>query len=170
MSKETLLDKLLVLFFRIPIVKNYWGRSYQALIFDRVPWTKLNKPLSECKIALFTTGGILLKTDKEFDLTDPCGDSTFRRIPHDVAPKDLKIIHKYYDHRDADRDPNLILPFEVLRELQSEGIVGPSSAFYYSFMGHIEEPHLTTLIQKSAVEAAKEIKQQQVDIALLVPA
>jgi D-proline reductase (dithiol) PrdB len=37
-------------------------------------------------------------------------------------------------------------------------------------MGHIEEPHLTTLIQESAVEAAKEIKQQQVDIALLVPA
>jgi D-proline reductase (dithiol) PrdB len=58
----------------------------------------------------------------------------------------------------------------VLRELQAEGIVGASSPYHYSFMGHIEEPHLTTLIQESAVEAAKEIKQQQVDIALLVPA
>jgi hypothetical protein len=37
-------------------------------------------------------------------------------------------------------------------------------------MGHINEPNLTTLIQKSAVDAAKEIKQQKVDIALLVPA
>jgi hypothetical protein len=37
-------------------------------------------------------------------------------------------------------------------------------------MGHIKEPHLTTLIQKSAVDAAKEIKQQKVDIAFLVPA
>ena len=170
MSKETLFDKLLVMIFRIPIVKNYWASSYQAVIFDRVPWTKLKKSLSECKIALITTGGILLKTDKEFDLNDPCGDSTFRRIPHDVALDDLTIIHKYYDHRDADLDPNLILPIEVLRELQAEGIVGPSNAFHYSFMGHIEEQHLTTLIQKSAVDAAKEIKQQQVDIALLVPA
>lgn len=111
-----------------------------------------------------------MKTEEGFDINDPQGDSTFRRIPHDVSADDLTIYHKYYDHRDADRDPNLILPFEVLRELQAEGIVGGSSPYHYSFMGHIEEPHLTTLIQESAVEAAKEIKQQQVDIALLVPA
>ncbi len=170
MDKETLLDKLWVLLFRIPILKNFWARNYEAVLFDRVPWTKLNKPLSACKIALFTTGGILLKTEEGFDLNDPQGDSTFRRIPHDVSADDLTISHKYYDHRDADRDPNLILPFEVLRELQAEGIVGASSPHHYSFMGHIEEPHLTTLVQESAVEAAKEIKQQQVDIALLVPA
>ena len=170
MDKETLLDKLWVILFRIPIVNFFWTQSYEAVFFDCVPWTKLNKPLSACKIALFTTGGILLKTEEGFDLKDPHGDSTFRRIPHDVSAEDLIISHKYYDHRDADRDPNLILPFEVLRELQAEGIVGASSPYYYSFMGHIEEPHLTTLIQESAVEAAKEIKQQQVDIALLVPA
>jgi len=170
MDKVTLLDKLCVILFRIPFVKNYWARSYEAVLFDHVPWTKLKKPLSECKIVLFSTGGILLKTDDAFNLSDPRGDSTFRRIPQDVVPEDLTIIHKYYDHRDADRDPNLILPFEVLRELQAEDIVGPSNEFHYSFMGHIEEPHLTTLIQKSAVQAATEIKQQQVDIALLVPA
>ncbi|MBC8257783.1 MAG: hypothetical protein H8E38_02105 [SAR324 cluster bacterium] len=170
MNKETIIDKLWVALFRIPVVKNYWARSYKPVLFDRVPWTKLKKPLAECKIALFTTGGIQLKTDKAFDLSDPHGDSSFRRIPHDVAPENLIIEHKYYDHRDADRDPNLILPFEILRDLQAEGLVGPSNQFHYSFMGHIEEPHLTTLIQKSAVKAAKEIKQQQVDIALLVPA
>ena len=170
MDKETLLDKIGVMLFRIPIVKYFWARSYDAVLFDRVPWTKLNKPLSACKIALFTTGGILLKTEEGFDLNDPHGDSTFRRIPHDVSAEDLTISHKYYDHRDADLDPNLILPFEVLLELQAEGRVGPSNKFHYSFMGHIEEPHLTILIQKSAVDAAKEIKQQKVDIALLVPA
>ena len=37
-------------------------------------------------------------------------------------------------------------------------------------MGHIEEPHLTTLIKKHSVQAAKEIRQQKADIALLVPA
>ena len=111
-----------------------------------------------------------MKSDKEFDLSDPNGDSTFRRIPYDTDLKDLIITHKYYDHQDADRDPNLILPIEVLNELQSEGMVGPSCENHYSFMGHIEEPHLTTLIQKSSVEAAKEIRQQKADIALLVPA
>ena len=37
-------------------------------------------------------------------------------------------------------------------------------------MGHIDEPHLTTLIKKNSVQAAKEIRQQKADIALLVPA
>ena len=69
-----------------------------------------------------------------------------------------------------DRSPNLILPIEVLNELQAEGMVGPSCEYHYSFMGHIEEPHLTTLIQKSSVEVAKEIRQHKADIALLVPA
>ena len=170
MNKETLLDKFLVKLFSIPEIKNYWDKNFKALEFKNIPWAKLEKPLKECKIVLITTGGIHLKSDKEFDLSDPNGDCTFRRIPYDTNFKDLIITHKYYDHHDADRDPNLILPIEVLSELQSEGIVGPSCENHYSFMGHIEEPHLTTLIQKSSVEAAKEIRQQKADIALLVPA
>ena len=170
MNKETLLEKILVKLFSIPAIKNYWDRNYKALEFKTIPWTKLEKPLKDSKIVLITTGGIHLKSDKEFDLSDPNGDSTFRRIPYDTNLNDLIITHKYYDHHDADRDPNLILPIKVLSELQSEGVVGPSCENHYSFMGHIEEPHLTTLIQKSSVEVAKEIKQQKVDIALLVPA
>ena len=118
MLKESLIDKLWVTLFRIPVLKNYWTRSYEAVLFDHVPWTKLDKPLPECKIALFTTGGIHLKSDKAFNLIDPQGDSSFRRIPYSVTKEDLTISHKYYDHRDADLDPNLILPFEVLLELR----------------------------------------------------
>ena len=170
MNKETFINKILVKLFSIPIIKNYWDRNYKALEFKNIPWTKLEKPLEECKIVLITTGGIHLKSDKEFDLTDPNGDSTFRRIPHNTNLNDLIITNKYYDHHDADRDPNLILPIEILSELQSEGAVGPSCENHFSFMGHIEEPHLTTLIQKNSVLAAKEIRQQKADIALLVPA
>ena len=119
MYKETLINKFLVKLFGIPIIKNYWDRNYKALEFKNIPWTKLEKPLEECKIVLITTGGIHLKTDKEFDMTDPNGDSTFRRIPYDVNLDDLIITNKYYDYHDADHDPNLILPIEILSELQS---------------------------------------------------
>ena len=149
MNKETLIDNFLVKLFRIPAIKNYWSRNYKALKSKNIPWTKLGKPLQECKIVLITTGGIHLKSDKEFDLSDPNGDSTFRIIPYDTNLKDLIITHKYYDHHNADRDPNLILPIEVLSELQSEGTVGPSSKNHYSFMGHIEGSQLTTLIKKN---------------------
>jgi len=163
-------DKFLVNLFRIPVIKNFWERNFKALEFVQIPWTKLKKPISECKIALFTTGGIHLKSDTEFDLDDPHGDYSFRRIPYNASTDDLTITHKYYDHHDADLDPNLILPFEVILELQAEGIVGSPNKYHYSFMGHIKEPYLTNLIQKSAVDVANEIKKQKVDIALLIPA
>ena len=102
MGKGTLMDKLCVMLFRIPIVKNIWSQRYEAMHFDSIPWTKLKKPLSACKIALVTTGGILLKTEESFELNDPHGDSSFRRIPHDVSAEDLTISHKYYDQRYAD--------------------------------------------------------------------
>ena len=170
MENGTLLDKISFMLFRFSIVRNFWAKKYKGFFFDHSPWTKLAKPLPDCKIVLISTGGIMLKSDKAFDLKDPNGDSTFRRIPHDINSEDLTIYHRYYDHKDADLDPNLVLPFEVLRELQEEGLVGPSNIFHYSFMGHILEPHLTTLINESAIDVANEILQQQVDIALLVPA
>ena len=100
MNKETLLEKFLVKLFRIPVIKNYWDRNYKALEFKNIPWKKLGKPIEECKIVLITTGGIHLKSDKEFDLNDPNGDSTFRRIPYDTNLKNLIITHKYFDHHE----------------------------------------------------------------------
>ena len=54
-----------------------------------------------------------MKNDKPFDLKNPNGDSSFRRIPQNVKSEELTISHIYYDHKDADLDPNLIFPFEV---------------------------------------------------------
>ncbi len=170
MNKETLLEKLSIMLFKIPAIQYYWDKKFKALEYTNIPWTKLKKSIKEYKIVLITTGGIHLKSDKKFDLIDPNGDSTFRRIPYNTNLNDLIITHKYYDHHHADRDPNLILPIQILSELQSEGIVGPTCENHYSFMGHILGPHVTTLIQKSSIEAAKEIRQQKADIALLVPA
>ena len=170
MDKKKIIDRLWLKFFRIPIVKKYWEENFKSVLSRDIPWTKLNKRLSECKISILTTGGIILKTDKEFDLNDPNGDSTYRRISDKISKEDLKISHKYYDHTDADLDPNLIFPIDILHELQEEGIVGPSGPNHFSFMGHIKEPHLTELIQESAVNVASEIRKQQIDIVLLVPA
>ena len=170
MKYETILNEIFVILFKYNIVKKLWSKIFKSKKFKNTPWTPLIRPLPLCKIALISTGGILLKNDKPFDLKNPNGDSSFRRIPNNVKPEDLTIYHKYYDHRDADRDPNLILPFEVLGELQKEGILGPSNEFHYSFMGHIKEPHLSDLVNKSAVEVATELLYQKVDIALLVPA
>jgi len=49
MLKESLIDKLWVALFRIPLVKNFWARSYEAVLFDRVPWTSLTNRFQNAK-------------------------------------------------------------------------------------------------------------------------
>ena len=74
------------------------------------PWTPLAKPVSECKVALVTTGGVHLRTQAPFDMENPDGDPTFREIPGAAARDVLTITHDYYDHRGADADLNVVFP------------------------------------------------------------
>ncbi|MCX7860358.1 MAG: glycine/sarcosine/betaine reductase selenoprotein B family protein, partial [Chloroflexus sp.] len=99
----------------------------------------------------------------------PRGDPSYRRIPADTPVADLTITHDYYDHTDAERDLNILFPLELMRSLAQRGIIG-SLADCYSFMGHIEPPHLETLLRQTAPEVATFLKQEQVDAVLLTPA
>ena len=70
MNKETLLEKLSIMLFKIPAIQYYWDKKFKALEYTNIPWTKLKKSIKEYKIVLITTGGIHLKSDKKFDLID----------------------------------------------------------------------------------------------------
>ena len=128
------------------------------------------KPLEESKLALITTGGVHLRSDTPFDMNEPNGDPSFRLIPSGAAVEELMITHDYYDHRDADQDPNLVFPWQVVRELKEEGRIGGLTEQFVSFMGHIEGVLLQQLIHETSVQAADRIQAMHADIALLVPA
>ncbi|MCU0493599.1 MAG: glycine/sarcosine/betaine reductase selenoprotein B family protein, partial [Chloroflexaceae bacterium] len=100
---------------------------------------------------------------------DSRGDPTFRAIPADTLPERLTITHDYYDHSDAERDMNILLPLDLGRELTTMGHIG-SLATSYSFMGHIEPPHVETLLRSTAPQVANMLKQEQVDAVLCTPA
>ncbi|MGK5091225.1 glycine/sarcosine/betaine reductase selenoprotein B family protein [Deltaproteobacteria bacterium TL4] len=168
MSKRS--NRFLKQIFKIPWVKERWLERFNAIEMDSIPWTPLTKPLRECRIALITTGGVHLKKEAPFDMNDAHGDPDYRMIPSNVLQADLQITHDYYDHRDADKDINLVFPIDILRNLQQREELGPSVETFYSFMGHIEGLHLTTLKEKTAKEVAALLKRQHAEIVLLVPA
>lgn len=167
---DNLLNKFLVMLNKIPWQRDFWAKRYNAVQSETIPWTPLQKPLSQSKIALLTTGGVHLKSDEPFDMEDKRGDPSYRRLPATVDPAELMITHIYYDHSDADEDINLVFPIDILRHYQQQGVLGSSATNFYSFMGHIEEPHLETLINRTSKEVAGLLKQEGVDVALLVPA
>jgi len=119
---------------------------------------------------LVTTAGVHLKTDEPFDMTDKEGDPSFRVIPRGTPLDRLCITHDYYDHRDADKDVNIVFPLTRLDELALEGIVGGVVPFHYSFMGHIDGRHIQQLLTVTAPEVARRLKREQVDAVVLTPA
>ena len=134
------------------------------------PWTPPAKPVSECKVALVTTGGVHLKTQAPFDMENPDGDPTFREIPGDAARDALTITHDYYDHRGADVDLNVVFPHERLAEMAAEGAIGGVSPVHVSFMGHIDKELVERLVEETAPAAARRLREAGAEVALLAPA
>jgi D-proline reductase (dithiol) PrdB len=120
-------------------------------------------------VAVVTTAGVHHRGQRPFDMEDPDGDPSYRKIDMTKPLSDLMITHDYYDHADADRDLNIVFPAERLRELEAEGVVGKLSHTHYGFMGHIDGRHIHTLVSETAPEVAGLLRAQGVDAVLLVP-
>lgn len=164
--KNSLLARVFTAF---PSLAARWGQRLDSNISD-IPWTEPHKPLKEAVVALVTTGGVHLKTQLPFNMADHDGDPTFREIPADTSAALLTITHDYYDHRDAERDLNLVLPLQRLQELVESAALGVLHTPVYSLMGHIDGPHLKTLQEETAPTIARKLADAKVDYALLVPA
>lgn len=119
---------------------------------------------------MVTTAGVHLRSDAPFDMEDRRGDPSFRVIPSDAADSALMVTHDYYDHRDADRDINVVFPAGLLREMAAAGEIGGVAPRHYSFMGHVEGPRLGELVRGTSVEVAGRISREGVDLVLLTPA
>lgn len=132
------------------------------------PINPLPRPLPHCTVALVATAGVHVQGDEPFDVTTPLGDPSFRVIRGDVPFESLRLSHPGYNTRKIRQDINCVFPLERLRELAWEGVVGGVSPRHFSFMGYIPLPE--PLIEKTAPAVADLLKEDQVDLALLVPA
>ncbi|MGB4781455.1 glycine/sarcosine/betaine reductase selenoprotein B family protein [Candidatus Methylomirabilis sp.] len=158
------------LYKHVPWLSERWARRHRFVVTEGIPWTPMQKPLQETVIALVTTAGVHLKTQPPFDMDDPNGDPSFRIIPSDVRAEAVVITHNYYDHSAADKDLNVVLPLDRLKALQAEGRIGGIAPFVYGFMGHIDGPHLETLVQQTAPEVARRLKRDGAEAVVLTPA
>jgi D-proline reductase (dithiol) PrdB len=138
-----------------------------------IPWTALTKPLRECSVALISTGGIALKTDRPFDQEGErrnpwWGDPSFRIIPRTATTEDIRVYHQHIDSSLAERDVNCLLPKDRLADLVAAGEIGREAPAHYSFMGYVLEPK--KLLEESVPAMVDDLRANQVDVVVLVPA
>jgi D-proline reductase (dithiol) PrdB len=158
------------LFKHVPWLADAWARTRRFEEARTIPWAPLRRPLPEAVIALVTTAGVHRRADPPFDMDDPDGDPSYRVIPLATPRGALTITHRYYDHGAADRDLNVVLPIDRLRELRDEGRVGGIGPNAYGFMGHIDGRHVRTLVDRTAPEVAERLVGDGVDAVVLTPA
>jgi D-proline reductase (dithiol) PrdB len=162
--------------YAIPAVAQWWARRNasrsRSLVDDpaAIPFTPLRKPLARCRAALITTAGVHLRGDRPFDMQNPAGDASYRIIPAGATPDELTITHNYYDHKDADRDLNVVFPLAHFADLAARGVIGSLAPHHYGYMGHIEGEQAAVLQQRTAPDVAAKLRAEGVDFAFLTPA
>ncbi len=160
--------------FMPPSLGAWIGASIPAEPFDgHIPWTPLQKPLSETTFALMTSAGISMKTDPPFDVErekrEPeWGDPTSRKIPATAGQADIDVNHLHVNTDYIKQDINVILPIGRFKEFEKEGIIGRLADTSYSFYGY-QPPYPRELIAETAPAVAADMKKEGVAAVLLTP-
>ena len=128
------------------------------------PWTRLAKPLEECRVGLVASGGVYRTGQIAFHHRD---DISLRVIDASVPAAELRTSHFAYDQTDARIDPNVVFPVDTLRALAKDGVIGDVSPRAYTFMGGIYSARRVR--DTLAPEISRRLAADQVDLALLVP-
>lgn len=144
-------------------------RTYRWRRIDPVPHARRRRPLGEAKIALVSTAGLVLPSQKPFDEKVKGGDWSWREVPSDADAASIIDCHRSgsFDHTGVQRDPNLAFPIDRLRELAELNTIGSVNGRHFSLMGSITAPG--RLVATSAKEIAEAVVTDGVDAVALIP-
>lgn len=112
--------------------------EYPMPSFDRVDPMPAIKDLSKAKIALVTSGGICPKGNPdhiESSNATKFGEYSIEGI-NDLTEECYETAHGGYDPSYANEDPDRVLPVDVLRDLEKEGVIGKLHELFYSTVGN----------------------------------
>lgn len=134
---------------------------------ELVPIAPAVKDMSKACVAVITTGGIV-PVDNPDKIQSASATRWGRYNVEDLDRLEggvYKTIHAGFDPAAADEDPNRIVPLDVLKVLQEEGVYGSLHPFFYSTVG-------TGTTQAEAQRMAKEmipyLQDNNVDAVIMI--
>ena len=127
------------------------------------PWSPLRRELRRCKAAIVTTSGVRLKTQHSFGKNSP----DFREISVYSPPEELAFDFTNYDPAEAEKDLNVLVPVDRLKDLVDRESLGGLNETYFSFFGPCAD---LPALRSSAARAGEKLRQYGCDVAFVVPA
>jgi hypothetical protein len=144
------------------------GDSYPFVKNKRAPFSPARRALPMLNLALISSAGAYIDGTAPFDTTAPHGDLSFREIPSQIEPDDLRFAARGYDPTAVQSDSNSLLPLGRLFEFESNGIIGQVNPVFWSFSGFI--PDAAALVEEMVPRLVERVKRYEVQAALLIPA
>lgn len=152
------------------LVKKLKGEEYVTEYpmpdFDNVDPCPAVKDMSKAKIAIVTSGGIVPKGNP--DRIESSSASKYGKYDieglADLTAETHETAHGGYDPVYANEDSDRVIPVDVLRDLEKEGVIGELHRYFYTTTGN------GTSVANSkafAAEFAQELKNDGVDAVIL---
>lgn len=152
------------------LLKKLAGKTFETEYpmpnFDRVDPSAPVKDLAHAKIALVTSGGIVPKGNPdhiESSSASRYGEYDITGVL-DLTEDTYETAHGGYDPVYANKDADRVLPVDVLRDLEKEGIIGELHNLFYTTVGNGTS---VASAKAFAAEIAAKLKKDGVDAVIL---
>lgn len=140
--------------------------EYPMPNFDRVAPNQAVLDLTKAKIALVTSGGIVPKHNP--DRIESSSASKYGKYDiegvMDLTEDTYETAHGGYDPVYANLDADRVLPVDVLRDLEKEGVIGKLHRYFYTTVGNGTS---VANSKKYAAEISKDLLNDGVQAVIL---
>jgi hypothetical protein len=146
-----------------------YKKPYQWAHFDDIPFTRLEKPLAQCRVGLVTTSDIAVRKEsgdrESHDAAALVGN--VYSIPFDTPLERLYSRNEHYDrHATTLDDVNSYCPITRLQELVSAGRIGSVAPRFHGVYTSYSQ---RVTMERDAPEVLKRCREDGVDAVLLTP-
>lgn len=123
------------------LVKKIKGENisteYPMPFFDKVPPAAAIKDITKAKIAFVTSGGIVPVGNPDRIESSSATKYGIYSIKDkkSMDKKDFMTIHGGYDRQFVLENPNLVIPLDVMREIEAEGGIGELADYFVTTTG-----------------------------------
>lgn len=141
--------------------------EYEMPVFDRVEPAKPLKDIKNATIAIVTSGGIVpTGNPDQIESSNATKYGEYSIAGKDsMSSEEFTTIHGGYDRQFVMDNPNLVVPLDVLRELEKEGAFGK---LYDTFFTTTGTGTATGSAAKFGDEIGKKLVENNVDAVILV--
>lgn len=136
-----------------------YDKDYKWAHYADVPFSHLQKPLRECKVAVVTTAMPDTETGRAQRQVHSCPSQP---VPNSMYTDELSW-HKTMTHTN---DVSSFLPLTQLKQCEEEGLIGELAERFHSIPTEYSQRNT---LENDAPEILARCQQDAVDVAILVP-